>query len=759
MADFPIDPSMQVESGQPPEIDLEELKKALAALVKDEIESEDDIDRLAYINRTRRNQQFMKGNQFLSPKWNADGTADFASAIAGEGESDGTQARFAYPINITRGDGLKYIAVVGQRAPNVIAVADDVDDNTAVQNTRRSNVAVRTLMRKWKANSLQKVLAGTQWSTGPTYGLTTYVADEHKYGITEEPVIEEQEQIGPDGIPVLVPVQTGTKKYPNGDVELHLFNSLYVSHPFSARSIEDCGYLTIRYQEDKAKLLALYRGKIGDIAREGDEPGGAVSGSQQNADEAMDAAFSPNAVGRPKRKNEWSYGRTWLRPSKFELLKAEPLREQCKAIFPDGVKLVMLGDKVIDLVPERMDDVLAVCKTATDENILADPLCEDSIPIQRACNDIVGLAIETILRGIPKTLIESGLLDRQAIKRNEAIVGELVETMRHPTGRKLEDALAKLPMSEFSPQLPAILNLLRAWGQDINGIRPELTGGGLPTNTFREAKQRKDQAMMQLQPHYDEMQRFWERVANNGCLQLSRFGSGKVKDKSQGSEFGAETEVVDVLELSMEGVHIEAEEGIPMTFAEESSMLKELLTTLAPEVQAALGLLDPLNIPQVHRLLMPMAGFRVPQENELQKIEGQIKELLEMVPIEEIDPMTGQPLGVFRPSIPADEFEDDHMFVVEVIKKWCNSPRGIKMRRENPEGYVNVKAFGQAHMAMIPPPAPMPGDVPPSGPEAGPADAPPGETAPQQSTAAPAPEGPLGPPLPPINEEAPATAA
>lgn len=747
---------MQQAPEQPPQIDMEELKKALAKLVKEEIESEDDIERLTAINKARRNQQFMKGNQFLSPKWNADGTADFASVLAGEGESDGTQARFAYPINITRGDGLKYISVVGQRVPNVIAVADDVDDNASVQNARKANITVRAQSRKWKAPTKQKVLAYNQWTTAPTYGLTTYVADEHKYGITEEPIIEEQEQIGPDGIPTSVPIQTGTEKYPNGDVELHLFNCLYVTHPFAAKSIEDCGYLTIRYQEDKAKLLALYRGKIGDIDRDGSEPEGSGTAAQTTADDAMDASFSPAGVGKPKRKNMWSYGRTWLRPYKFELLKDAPLREQCKAMFPDGVKLVMLGDKVIDLVPEKMDDVLAVCKTATDENILSDPICEDSIPIQRAVNDIVGLAVETVLRGIPKTLIEAGLLDRQAIKNNEAVVGEIVEILRHPTGRKLEDALARLPMSEFSPQLPAILNLLRAWGQDINGIRPELTGGGQPTNTFREAKQRKDQAMMQLQPHYNEIQRFWERVHENGVRQLARFGSGTLKSKSEGSEFGAETEVVEIADLVAEGWHCEAEEGIPMTFAEESSMLKELLTTLPPEVQQALGLLDPLNIPQVHRLLMPLAGFKIPQENELQKIEGQIKELLEMVPIEEIDPMTGQPLGVFRPSIPADSFEDDHLFVVEVIKKWCNSPRGVKMRKENPEGYENVKAFGEAHMGMIPPP-PMPGELGP-GPKEGSGVPPPGGEGPQPSTAVPPPEGPLGPPLPPINEGAPAPA-
>ena len=753
MADTLIDPSTMQPGPDSPEIE-EEAKKALAKLIKEEIESDEDAERLVAINRARRNQQFMKGNQFLAPKWNADGSADFASALAFDGDGDGTQARFAYTANITRGDGMKYIAVVGQRAPNVIAVADDVDDNESVRNARKTNVAVRSLMRKWKAASKQKILAYNQWATGPTYGLTVYVSDELKYGVTEEPIIEQVERIGENGMPVSVPVQNGSRKYPNGDVELHLFNILHVTHPFAARSVEECGYFTIRYLEDKAKLLALYRDKLGDLTRDSSEPEGTSSANQLSADEAMDAAFSPNYIGNPKRKNRWSWGRTWLRPCKFELLKDVALRGYCQKTFPSGVKVVQLGDKVIELVPEKLDDVVVSCKTATDENIISDPLCEDSIAIQRACNDVIGLAVEIVLRGIPKTMVEAGLLDREALKRNEAVVGELIEVLRHPTGRKLEDALAKLPLAEFSPQLPNLLTLLRAWGQDINGIRPEIYGGGPPTNTFREAKQRKDQAMMQLQPSFDEMQRFWERVTENGARQLARFGTGIIKQKSEGSEFGAETEVVEIAELNTEGVHCEAEEGIPMTFSEEAGMLKELLSTLAPEVQQALGLLDPLNIPQVHRLLMPLPGFKIPQENELQKIEEQIKQLLEMVPIEELDPLTGQPTGQFRPSIPPDDFEDDHMFVVQVIKKWCNSPRGIKMRKQNPEGYENVKAFGKAHMMMIPPP-PMPDGGLLPGPGMGPGASPPGEPSPQVSNAAPPPEGELGPPLPPLNEPVP----
>jgi hypothetical protein len=48
--------------------------------------------------------------------------------------------------------------------------------------------------------------------------------------------------------------------------------------------------------------------------------------------------------------------------------------------------------------------------------------------------------------------------------------------------------------------LVPLLDKLRAYGQDISGIRPEISGGGQPTATYREARQRKDQALQQLAP-------------------------------------------------------------------------------------------------------------------------------------------------------------------------------------------------------------------------------------------------------------------
>ena len=53
--------------------------------------------------------------------------------------------------------------------------------------------------------------------------------------------------------------------------------------------------------------------------------------------------------------------------------------------------------------------------------------------------------------------------------------------------------IAQIPPARVSDQLAPLIIQLRTLWQDNTGIRPELTGGGATTNTYREAKQRKDQ--------------------------------------------------------------------------------------------------------------------------------------------------------------------------------------------------------------------------------------------------------------------------
>lgn len=725
----------EIESIVPDEQEdpIEALKEPLKTLVDEQIRQPVESDRLAIIRTVRRNLMFGKGEQFLVPKFDAEtGVADWAPVESTLDQEEQKKIRFCYPINITRGDGQKFKAVVGNRPPNTKCVADDIEDNQLVQRARRGDAAKQILHKQWDAVSVQKELADNQWYTGPTFGHIGYVADGDRFGYSEEPNIGTEMQLQEPGQyncsncgarhpePMCacgappeaqfkeddkyapVPVELGPPtRYANGAVELTIYNALHITVPFEAKALKECGFLICDEVLHKAPLLALYRKQLKGADDEDNKTAGRASSTA--AAEAQYATQSPGESGRTMRSGYWMYSRVWLRPFMYELLP-KAIREQCRQQFPSGMKIVFVGDTLVEIVEEKIDDHWAVCKSGMSEYIMGDPLCADAIDIQKALNDFFNLAIETVLRAIPRSIADRSLLDWNAFQNADALPAEVIPTAQPQVG-DLSRMIGKLPTAEFSPQLTALAEMLRAYGQDISGIRPEIYGGGEIANTFREAKQRKDQALMQLQPAFAQMQRFWEDVDQIGVKEWARCGCDTVRKQSAGSVFSEDTEEFDVAELSEGGVHFEADEGYPMSYAEEVAQMEMALQQYQPPTQELLGLMDPLSVPRIHQLL-GMRGIKAPLADEVERVESIIRRLIEEEPVEQLDPMTGMPTGIFMPSIEPDPVTDNPSLYSMLGRKWLISPRGMKLQQSKPAAYQNVYAWTQAQMAAVPPPMP-----------------------------------------------------
>ena len=63
--------------------------------------------------------------------------------------------------------------------------------------------------------------------------------------------------------------------------------------------------------------------------------------------------------------------------------------------------------------------------------------------------------------------------------------------------------------------------------------------------------------------------------------------------------------------------------------------------------------------------------------------------------------MTGQPTQSMMPSMMPDDFLDDPMVVVQVVKDWAVGPAGMQARDDNPMGYQNVIAYGKLSQQKV----------------------------------------------------------
>ena len=520
--------------------------------------------------------------------------------------------------------------------------------------------------------------------------------------------------MGPDGMPM--PAVTGEQSYANGDAEIRTYSILEVSHDWDAKEVDECSFFDLELMRSKWELLAQFSGQPGtdeegnatweagplDEYRDTEPPDNDRSASSVTAAEAIEAVTVPSGIGRTKKPGFWRWKESWRKPALFEAITDKAARKIFKEHFPHGLYVARVGSKTVDIDDRAVAEEWTACRVGRGEKIIDRPLGADGLPIQRAINDLLGIAIETVLRAIPQTLMDSQLIDRESYNKREAVPSEVIlATMTGPGS--LSDRIAQMPVGRLSDQNMPLMQAFRAFMQEIPGIRPELSGGGAPTQTYREAKQRKDQALQQLSPQADEMRYAAECIATILVKLRAKYGSGTVKAQRKGA-YGIETDVADIAALRDSGWHVEADDNFPMTLSDRRDNVWSLLKEAPPELVKALELLDPMNIAQTLELFQ-MGGYECSIADQKAKTIHDIQALLQEQPMPGPPGPDGKPTNL--PSIQPDKY-DDAGLVSNFMAKWLRSQTGQKAKISNSGGFDNVEASYEAYAALAAPPLPPP---------------------------------------------------
>ena len=684
---------------------IQRYDQALTQIIKACKDPHFEFERQVLVNQARLAWQFVRGNHFNVPGSVSSMFGEIADFVPLEEES-GADIKLCPPINVIGGDLYKFMAVMGQNAPRVKAVADDPEDTESLSVAQNADVNIRDLWMKNKVDRLWRSLAFHMYVTGPVFLRGVWNTDASKYGQTMEPQIEVVE--GPDGFPV--PMQVGETAYANGDAEPRVHSILDVSIPFEAKTYDELDYLRCEVMRSKWKLLEDYRTKEEGVPgpldkyRLQDVPDDDYSASTSTAAEASDAVSNPSGTGRSRKSGYWRFSEYWIKPFLYEAAESPEARRVLREQFPDGLYIARVGSITVEIDNRKVTDEWTVCRVGRGEKIMERSLCADAIPIQRSINDLFGMALETVLRAITQTIMDSSLIDAEVQRKKEAIPSEIILTALGVDGN-LQNKIFQIPPARLGDQVLPLMNMLRSLQQDITGIRPEISGGGQPTQTYREAKQRRDQALMQLAPQADEMRFASEELAMILVKLRARYGSGTVKAQRK-SAYGMETDMAEMAQLKESGWHAEAGDDFPMTLADRRDAVFALLKDFSPEVQQALSVLDPLNIEEIFELIQ-IPGFESGLRDQKQKTLADIQQLLNEQPVEAPPGPDGASSGPPQPSVPPDAY-DNHPVVATVVSAWMVSKTGQQAKNQNPAGFANVEAFQAAHQQMAMPPQPPP---------------------------------------------------
>lgn len=692
----------------------EELQK----LVKEKILVRVDSSRQTQLVMALRNELFWRAKQFLKFKFVNNGMT--VVPISGPPGAPGADSRnnqepqaLSYVFNIMRGDGQKFVAIVGARAPVVNVDPKDPHDPDALRAARDARSITRYLTDLWGSKQHQKDLARTIWRSGPQFGHVCWVTDAEKYGSDTVHDAVTENATDETGATFQKTTLTNPREVPRGMPELHPYTVFEVSIPPERREIKHCEWLVCETLELSGKLRNLYGDLVAGINDE--MPSGAVVPSQETAADAYDiiAQADPQAAYRADR---WWWTRTWLTPAMYHYADKD-LKALLFEKYPTGLRLVLVNGKYVEGIEEKAEDVWRVCKTGTDDRIMGDPICHDLIPINEIINNFFNLMIETVLRGIPKTVVDPRLVDRQAIMSNSANPAEVLFAKSGLGGQDLNKMFAVLPTAKFGPEMMELATQFRQYSRELDGVLEAAFGGGEPSPTWRQDQQKKNQALQQFYNSYDEMCAYWKGLHEIALRLLAKYGTGDITVPSDDT-FSFGPHVVDLTKLEPDKVTVEPEETMPQSRADEVDALREQFT-FPQQVQESLGLFHPINAPRINGLLQ-IRGMTSTYSDVVEKTLKLISQLLQGEPTPITDPQTGQPQmdpsgkPQQNPSIMPDPFDyKNSAFAVEIVRAFINSPQAEQYAQESPNGFQNVRLFGVEldKLATPPPPPPPPARV------------------------------------------------
>lgn len=703
----------------------EDLIPHIKGLIEEHVVGDVDREKTFQFAEARKHELYWRARQYVYPIYFQNNVVDW------EPLGRSTTGRYDYVINQIRGDGRKFVAVLGQRAPNVKAVPNRLDDEAACRMARRVNDLLAELRSRWPIGRVQRQLALSLWKNGTTFAYTPWVADGRKYGWVEVPNLELQaapigeprlrcpecgllgppeaaacqgcgrplssdDLIPPEEAELAMPVAEPTR-YPKGDVELHLATIFKVTTPFYGDSIDSLPWLWFEEEKHQSVILSTYDDGLHPYAmkvlrRLMSENDGSSFGSGLSAQGRLsrDLTSSPSASTLAPRKNRWLWSVIWLSPCMYWMVRDDEVRARLAQSFPSGLRVTLVNGEIIDLAEERKEDVWAMCLPEPGEQIYPDPIARDYMAVQDLINDAHNILVETMERSNRVTFFDPTVISIEAIRQHQSVPGEFVPAVPG-VGKRLQDSVWTSPAPEINSQIIGWVENLIGKAREIVGILPALFGGEGPSQTAYEASRKLNQALMQLSPVWNEMRDFWRDVYMNGVRQKALYDP-------------------EWSDIGFEGWHLEVEEAIPMSWGQIRDFFAMLIDLKSPDAWRMFGLDHPSNLSTIYTAL-GLHGWTVPNLKERDHILDTIRLLLEGVPIE-------GPEGP-EPSIPPDPLEFTPQLVVDVVKEWAAGD-GARVKSLNPQGYANVMAWARAYarIASGPPPGPPPPAAAPEPPQA-----------------------------------------
>ncbi len=556
---------------------------------------------------------------------------------------------------------------------------------------------------------------------------------------------------------VTVPAAQTRLRVPNGQEVITIVGALELKTPPWANEMAEYPYLQWNMEVHLARLRAAY-------PHAADKIGSPVAASMQEYERLARLAQSqggPITEGGDYNINLITFQRTWLRPWAFFSLDDKALRDELLQLFPDGAYVAFAGDVYCESRNENMDDHWRVMHALPGDGSSGRPALGDAlISVQERFNTLSNLQIETYEYGIPPIYADSEVLDFDSLQSQTAEPGAHYPARAKP-GQSLASGFFQPEAASVPPDLAEhAANLMGPVAQFLTGAFPALFGGSMSNNdTAAGYSMARDQAMGRIGLVWRRMKFFHSDVMLLAvdCFRRNRPNDVEVTLLGAGSAFESKWIRLTDLKGNLFS-YPETDEQYPTLWAQQRSVLLQLMSSPDPQIQAMLS--NPENLALVKRLIgleelvIPDEESRTKQYREIAQLVGEAPIVVRSGSPDTVIPNPGAdfadgggegsvvsdangshkqiprtpsraPAGAGEgksardsarndstmgsnadieltlPSIMPDEFADNHAVELEACMRWFSSDAGQVAKIEAPLGYANVRAHAMFHREYL----------------------------------------------------------
>lgn len=617
-----------------------------------------------------------------------------------------------YPFNIFQQFGREHIAIVAE--PWKIRM--EATDPSSPDALKIAKAADAMRERIEELNDMKKVridAARLSWTDGRVSLYSRWVTDGARFGYEDREQQEEtQEGIGEgDEPPKKKPRQ------PKGGEVITPYGVLECKVPINMRESADFMWRQLSFEIDLTSAKSMYPWLADSL--QGGEPGPGEYNFDRTTRLAVTQGIRLITESGDTTKSLPTWQRTWFRPSFFAEIEDDTTRQWFQDNYPNGALVAFVGDTYCESRDESMDDHWKEVHPLPGDG-QATPACGEIVmPVQYAVLDMVDLAMETFMKGIPAIYCDKGMIDLQAISKQKAGPGAHYSSKQDlEPGQKMADSFWPEPIPELSQSAMAFLQqIFTNVPQSLTGLFPAAVGEADANNQTAKGLQLLQGASK------GQSGIAWGsfREAYAGSMeQLVRIGA-----YFRAAESDEGILRIGNVDVELEDLHPgnwacrpDGDESYPNTHAERREAIQELMS----QIQALPALQQLFSSPKNLAIVKDLNGLtdlEVVGASSYEKQMSELQQLLQETPVPNIKakqqylaaamaakaagkpiPPPPPPEAFLQSSVPIGKYDRDE-FELAALVDWFNEPEGIQAARDNPDGFMNAQLHADAHQARI----------------------------------------------------------